>query len=185
MSKRYLPVAAVLACLSLASATAFATDDPPQSPPAGPPPAATQPTSAAPTAPAPTPTACVDTTRPRTTVVTSSRNAQRLHVLRGTAADKGCSSSSVALVSVSVALKHGTRCRYLARSARFSRKGTTCKKPRWLSAHGTATWSLRLPKRLAHGSYQVLTRAVDSAGNVERAHARRLAIRRTRSTNTK
>jgi hypothetical protein len=181
MSKRYIPVAAVLACLSLASATAFATDDPPQSPP----PAGTPPTSAVPTPSGPIPIACVDTARPRTRVVTSSRRAQRLHVLRGTATDEGCSDSSVALVSVSVALKHGNRCRYLARSSRFSRKSTTCKRPRWLSAHGTATWSVRLPRRMAHGSYQVLTRAVDSVGNVERAHARRLAIRRTRSTNTK
>jgi hypothetical protein len=104
--------------------------------------------------------------------------------LRGTATDTGCTpGGSVALVSVSVALKHGKQCRYLVRGTRLSRSGT-CKTPRFVSAKGTSNWQLKLPRRLPHGTYQVLTRAVDSAGNVERAHARRLAIRQTHS-NTK
>jgi len=182
MTKRYIPIAAVCACLSLASTAAFATDDPP---PQQPPPGGTTDQPASTQTPATTPAGCVDTTRPRTKVVTNSRAAAKRHVLRGTASDKGCTGSFVANVQVSVALKHGKRCRFLARGSHLARKGKSCKRPRFLSAHGTATWSLRLPKRMAAGSYQILTRAVDSAGNVERAHARRLAIRRSRSTKTR
>jgi hypothetical protein len=111
---------------------------------------------------------------------TSSRAAALRHLLRGTSSDQGCSGSKVALVSVSIALKQGKQCRFITHSARLTRKGA-CKRPRWLSAKGTGHWSLRLPKRMPAGRYQVLTRAVDSAGNVERAHARRLAIRRSHS----
>jgi hypothetical protein len=182
MIKRYIPGLAVLACLSVAGTPALATDDPPQSPPAAtspaqPAPADTGPATGAPTVQGPAP--CADLIRPRSRVLTSSRTAARLHVLRGTALDSGCSGSSVGLVTVSVALKHGQRCRFLTRRGHLSRT-SSCKRPSWLSATGTKRWSLRLPRRLPHGSYQVLTRAVDSAGNVERAHARRLAVRRPR-----
>jgi hypothetical protein len=184
MTKRYIPVLAVLACLSVAGGPAFATDDPPQSPPA----TDTTPTTAAPdttpASPGTTPAACVDTTRPRSRVLTSSRAAVRSHALRGTAVDAGCKGGSVALVTVSIALKHGKHCQYLTRSARLGRS-STCKSPRWLSATGTKHWRLSLPRHMQNGSYQILTRAVDSAGNVERAHARRLAIRQPRSTTTK
>ena len=192
MTKRYIPILALVACLSVAGGPAFATDDPPQAPPA----TDTTPAPGTPAAPAPgqaapgqtAPVSCVDTTRPRTRVLTSSRTAARSHTLRGTATDAGATGAgcrtagSVALVSVSIALKHGTHCKYLTRKARLSRSGT-CKSPRWLSATGTKRWVLRLPRRIPHGKYQILTRAVDSAGNVERAHARRLAIRQPRSTN--
>jgi hypothetical protein len=167
MSKRFLPTAALLGCLALASTPAFATDEPPP---------VTTPAQPA----QPAPAACVDTTRPTTRVLTSARSAVKQHVLHGTAEDQGCPTSFVAAVSVSVEFKHGKQCQFLGRGARISRKSASCSRPHWLSAHGTATWSLRLPKRLPAGSYQVLTRAVDSAGNVERAHARRLAIRRSR-----
>jgi hypothetical protein len=82
---------------------------------------------------------------------------------------------------VSIALKQGSKCRFLMRTARLSRGGT-CAEPRWLTATGLKRWRLEIPRRLPHGTYQILTRAVDSAGNVERAHARRLAVRQPRST---
>ena len=180
MTNRYIPVVAVLACLSVAGPPAFATDDPPQPPP---PPTDTSPATDSPAQA--TPPACVDTSRPRTRVMSSSRSAVRTHMLRGTATDTGCTpGGSVALVSVSIALKQGKQCKYLTRSARLSRSGT-CKTPRFVSAKGTKNWQLKLPRRLPHGSYQILTRAVDSAGNVERAHARRLAIRQPRSSKKK
>jgi hypothetical protein len=105
-------------------------------------------------------------------------------VLRGSAADAGCSGSSVALVTVAIAVKHGQKCRFVTRKARLSRS-TSCSHPHWLAATGTKRWHLTLPHALGHGSYQVLTRAVDSAGNVERAHARRLAISQPRSSKKK
>jgi hypothetical protein len=177
MTKRPISIAAVVACLSFAASPALATDDPPP---------ATAPPATAPAAPvtAPaSPPACVDLTRPRSHVGSSARVAERSHKLRGTALDSGCDNSSIALVSVSISLRHGKKCRYVARGARLT-KATRCK-AHWVSASGTRAWSLRLPKRMPHGSYQILTRAVDAAGNVERAHARRLAISRPRSKSTK
>jgi hypothetical protein len=184
--KRYIPIAAVVACLSAAGTPALATDEPPPSTPptAGTAPPATTPPAATTAPAATTPAACVDLTRPTSRVVSSSRSAVKRHVLRGSAGDQGCTGSSVALVTVSIFARHGTRCQYLTPSGRLSRK-SNCSRPRWLAAKGTKHWSLRLPKRMPHGSYQVLTRAVDSAGNVERAHARRLAISRSRSTTKK
>jgi hypothetical protein len=184
-SRTLFPVVAVLACLAVGGAPALATDDPPQNPPQGQSPPGQAPGSGAPgTAPGTTPGSpgapsaggCADRTRPRTRVVTTSRLAVKKHLLRGTASDKGCAGSNVALVSVSIARKQGSHCQYLSKKAKLSR-ATTCKRPRWMSATGTKAWRVRLPRRLPRGSYQVLTRAVDSAGNVERAHARRLAIR--------
>jgi hypothetical protein len=169
MTKRYIPIAAVL-CLAFAGTPAFATDDPP---PASPP-TATAPAPAAPGAPG-----CTDLRRPRTRVSTSSAVASRRHILRGSASDSGCTGSSVALVTVAVELRHGKKCQFLKTNGRLGKQGS-CSRTGWLAAKGTKNWSLRLPKRLRKGSYQILTRAVDAAGNVERAHARRLAISRPR-----
>jgi hypothetical protein len=182
MFKRYIPVAALAACLLSASAPAFATDDPP---PASPPPA-TAPAAPAAPEPAATPTApgCSDLTKPRSRVATTSRTASRRHMLRGTALDGGCTGSSVALVTVAVELRHGKKCQFLKANGKLSKAGS-CSRTSWLAAKGTKQWSLRLPKTLKRGSYQILTRAVDAAGNVERAHARRLAISRPPSTKTK
>jgi hypothetical protein len=176
MSKRYVPTALTLACLAFAGAPAFATDEPPPAiPPATTP---TAPPVVAPTAPGSTgPAACVDTTRPATHLKSTSRSTSKNHVLRGTAADKGCSTSFVARIQVSLSHRVGKKCKFLTRTSRLTRKSSSCAKPHWLGASGTATWSLRIPKRLPHGTYEVSTRAVDSAGNVERTHARRLALR--------
>src|SRR3954454_9801321 len=161
MIKRYIPVAALAACLLSASAPAFATDDPP---PASPPPATAPAPAATPTAPG-----CSDLTKPRSRVATTSRTASRRHMLRGTALDGGCTGSSVALVTVAVELRHGKKCQFLKANGKLSKAGS-CSRTGWLAAKGTKQWSLRLPKTLKRGSYQILTRAVDAAGNVERAH---------------
>jgi hypothetical protein len=174
MTKRYIPVLAAIACLSVAGGPAFATDDPSPAPPQAQPPAATAPTDDAPAATAPA--GCVDTKGPNTRVRSSSRGAGRSHMLRGSATDAGCQANSVALVSVSVALKHGKRCQFLTKKGKLSR-ASSCAKPHFLTAVGTKNWRVNLPRRMKRGTYQILTRAVDSAGNVERAHAQRLAIR--------
>ena len=180
MTIRYIPVLAAFACLSVVGAPAFATDEPP--PPA-------PPTDVAPATDTPqdqpAPAGCVDTSRPITSVKSNSSVVSRTRMLRGTAVDTGCApGGKVALVSVSIALKQGKQCKYVTRSARLGPK-SKCSTPRFLSAKGTTKWQLKLPKRLPKGSYQVLTRAVDSAGNVERAHARRLAIRQPHSSTKK
>lgn len=177
MNKCFIPFAAVLACLASAGPS-FATDDPPPaSPPAGTNPPVSSPAPETAPAPQPAPVAgCQDVTRPRTRITTSPRTAVRRHVVRGIATDKGCASGFVARVQISISHKSGKRCRFVTASARLSKKRSSCTKPHWLTAAGTATWSKRLPKKLAHGTYRVLTRAVDSAGNVERAHARLFRI---------
>ncbi|HEX4733058.1 MAG TPA: hypothetical protein VH247_01490 [Thermoleophilaceae bacterium] len=176
MNKPLITIAAALACLAFAGPPALATDEPPPSAPPSIAPVA----DGTPTAPATPGSGCVDTTRPTTRLKSTSRTASKRHVLRGTATDKGCSTSFIARIQVSIARRHGKRCQFVTRAARLSRKSSSCSKPHWLTAAGTASWSLRIPKRLPKGSYQVSTRAVDSAGNVERAHARRLALRRSR-----
>src|SRR4051812_12432277 len=111
MNKRHIAALGVLACLATASAPALATDEPPpSSPPAG------QPQTSPPQDVTPAiegPSGCADVTRPRSRMQTSSRAAALRHMLRGTASDKGCSGSKVALVSVSIALKQGKHCRFV------------------------------------------------------------------------
>jgi hypothetical protein len=97
-------------------------------------------------------------------------------MLRGSASDVGCQTNSLALVSVAIELKHGKRCQFLTRKRKLSRS-VSCTKPQYLTAVGTKSWRVSLPRHMKRGTYQILTRAVDSAGNVERAHAQRLAIR--------
>jgi predicted phage tail protein len=99
--------------------------------------------------------------------------------VRGTATDEGCANGFVARVQISISHKAGKRCQFVTAAARLSKK-KSCSKPHWLTAAGTATWSKRIPKRLARGTYRLLTRAVDSAGNVERAHARLFRIPSTK-----
>jgi hypothetical protein len=184
MHKRYMPIAGLAACLALSATPALATDDPPPAttPPAATTPAATAP-AAGPTAP-PAGPACVDLTRPRTRLATSSSVASKKHILRGSALDSGCSTSAVATVMVAVEKQQGKRCQFLRSNGRFSKK-SSCSRRTWIVARGTKQWNLRLPSRLPTGKYQILTRAADAAGNVERAHARRLAISRPHSKKTK
>jgi hypothetical protein len=77
----------------------------------------------------------------------------------------GCAgvADAVARVEVAVSRRSGKRCRFLSARGRLGAR-RSCAKPPFLSATGTRTWSLRLPARLAHGTYLVRVRAVDAAG---------------------
>ncbi|MEA2473771.1 MAG: hypothetical protein QOE06_1686 [Thermoleophilaceae bacterium] len=87
--------------------------------------------------------------------------------VRGTARDRGCA-GAVARVTVAVARRTGGGgCRYLQASGRFGR-GTSCRRPTYVAAAGTAVWSLRSARPLARGTYVVRSRAIDAVGNVER-----------------
>jgi hypothetical protein len=146
------------------AATAFATDSPP-------------PTALA---PAPSDTAiqgvlnkCTDATRPHSAITAkAAKTASHTRMLRGTARDTGC---GVALVTISVAKKHGKQCRFLKTNGRLGKK-STCLHQRWLTAAGTKTWRVPLD-RLRRGTYRVRIRAVDFAGNIEHSHGRRLKLR--------
>lgn len=105
------------------------------------------------------------------------RERLRLH---GTAVDRGCHNAKagvsvagrVAAVQVAVGRSVGRRCAFLLRSGSFTR-ARSCRRPKYLRAKGTASWSLSLPRALPDGRYRLWTRALDSHGNTERARTRR------------
>lgn len=82
--------------------------------------------------------------------------------VRGRAIDAGC--AGVRRVSVAVARVRGRRCAFLRPDGRLG-KQRPCSRPTFLRAKGRFGWVLRLPSRLAPGTYVVLARAVDRAGN--------------------
>lgn len=128
---------------------------------------------------------CADARRPRSVL---SRKRSRLRanriLLRGTASDRGCAGSTTARkragevtkVSVAVARKAGTRCRFLSARGRFG-AARSCAKPVYLRAKGTRSWRLELKGRFPAGSYRVTVRARDAAGNRERARTTTLRLR--------
>jgi hypothetical protein len=73
-------------------------------------------------------------------------------------------------VSVAIERKVGKRCQHVLRNGSLGKAGA-CSHV-WLPAKGKASWSLHLRHKLPRGSYMVSTRAVDSAGNVERRSRR-------------
>ena len=166
MTHRILRVlSSTLVVGALAATPALATDDPP---------AALQPAPPL-SALAPVLGKCSDSTRPSSSFgAKAARNALKSHVLRGTSRDLGC---GVAMVTVSFARQKGRLCQFVTPKRKLSRP-TRCS-GHWLVATGTTRWRMELPKRLAHGSYVVRTRAIDFAGNVEgrQAHGRRLRVR--------
>jgi hypothetical protein len=122
------------------------------------------------------PGACTDQSPPTSGYTSkAAKRAKRTHVLKGTARDVGC---GVDRVEVSVARKVGKRCKYLTSASRVSRRASSCGRPAaWMMATGTTKWSLKLPKKLARGTYVLRTRATDFAGNVQHLRSKRLRIR--------
>jgi hypothetical protein len=98
--------------------------------------------------------------------------------LRGTANGLRC---PVAKVRVAVGRKIGKRCRYLQPDGRFG-KTVRCTKTSYLTTKGTKRWSITKRVRLPKGSYLVWSRAIDTAGNIERKANRRNLVKRRVST---
>ncbi|HVF76729.1 MAG TPA: hypothetical protein VNA28_00405 [Solirubrobacteraceae bacterium] len=130
---------------------------------------------------------CADAKAPRSVLSRkrSSLRADRI-LLRGTASDRGCSASvttrkrpgAVSKVSVAVARKTGTRCRFLSTRGRVG-KARACSKPVYLRATGTKSWRLQLKGSFPSGAYRVSVRARDAAGNIERVQTATLRRRST------
>jgi len=130
---------------------------------------------------------CADGQRPRS-VLSRKRSSLRSGriLLRGSASDRGCAATTatrkrpgaVRKVSVAVARKAGTRCRFFSKRGKLG-KARSCAKPVYLRATGTKSWRLRLTGRFATGSYRVTVRARDAAGNNERVKTATLRLRRT------
>jgi hypothetical protein len=82
-------------------------------------------------------------------------------------------------VYVSVAKVRGRHgCRFLAKNGRLDRMHG-CRKPVLFRMHGRTRWHLRLRARLPHGTYRVVVRAYDGAGNKERPARGRNMVRLT------
>jgi hypothetical protein len=94
--------------------------------------------------------------------------------LRGTARGSGC---AISQVRVAIGRKTGSRCRFLRESGRFGAP-RSCLRTQYLRARGTRRWSLTKRVRLPRGSYLVWSRAIDSAGTIERKAQRRNLLRR-------
>lgn len=85
--------------------------------------------------------------------------------LRGSAKPgSGCTLRSV---SVAIGRKTGKRCRYLRANGTFGPK-VSCLRTKYLRAKGKSTWRFDKKVKLPRGSYLVWSRAVNSAGAVER-----------------
>ncbi|CAA9472478.1 MAG: hypothetical protein AVDCRST_MAG67-297 [uncultured Solirubrobacteraceae bacterium] len=131
---------------------------------------------------------CADASRPRSVL---SRKRSRLRsdriLLRGTASDRGCAASSttrkragsVSKVSVAVAREAGKTCRFLSKRGRLG-EARACSKPVYLRAKGTKSWRLELKGSFGTGTYRVLVRARDGAGNRERVKTTTLRLRSAR-----
>ncbi len=119
---------------------------------------------------------CADAKAPRA-VLSRARTTLRSTriVVRGTASDRGCAATpatrarpgALRRVSVAVALRAGTRCRFLSRSGKLG-GARSCRSPRFVTARGTSPWRLDLRGRFRKGAYVVTVRAVDTAGNRQR-----------------
>ncbi len=85
--------------------------------------------------------------------------------LRGTATPgAGCTLRSV---SVAIGRRTGSRCRFLRADGTFGAT-VSCARTRYLRATGTARWRLDKKVRLPRGAYVVWSRAVNSAGQIEK-----------------
>lgn len=132
--------------------------------------------------------ACTDRKRPRA-VFSRKRSAisTRRIMLRGTASDRGCKADAktskragaIRRVSVAVALKSGTRCRFLSRRGRLS-DARSCRKPSYITARGKKRWRLELRGSFRPGTYAVRIRPTDAVGNRGAAKTATLRLRADR-----
>ncbi|MDB5297716.1 MAG: hypothetical protein JWO31_3699 [Phycisphaerales bacterium] len=118
--------------------------------------------------------ACVDTKRP-TTALQSTKKTKNTATIRGTATDAGCvatrakgsTKGAVARVQVSVSLKVGKKCRFLADSGKLT-KAVKCGAPLSVIAKGRGSWSLKFGTRAPKGRYTVRAVSIDAAGNLSK-----------------
>ena len=115
---------------------------------------------------------------PRSSISRSGVRATSRRVsLSGRTVDLACRGNSqrgrVRSVEVGVALRVGSRCRWVKRNRALARPGS-CRKPVWRRARtgplraGKVPWTARVPARLPRGTYLARVRATDTGGAVER-----------------
>jgi hypothetical protein len=115
---------------------------------------------------------CADRVAPRSVVRGHARVRHGRLLLRGTARDRGCR-ARVARVTVTVGKRVARgHCRYLGANGRLGQRRRCLRGAPQLLARGRARWKLNVRARLPRGRYVLLVRAVDTAGNTERARRR-------------
>jgi len=128
----------------------------------------------------PSRTVCADTAAPASSLAVLRAAAGRLPAT-GTARDAGCAATAskraragrVARVSLAISRRVAGGCRYVtARGALTAVK--PCDAPLALIARGAKSW--RVAARAPRGTYRVRWQAIDSSGNLERAHVRALRV---------
>jgi hypothetical protein len=119
---------------------------------------------------------------------TSKLNKRRVRVThkaigaRGSSKDTGCKGNArakiagvkgrVKAVYVTVArVRGGGGCRFLQRDGKFTKR-RSCRRGVLLPAKGTKKWTFSFKKRLPRGSYRLVVRAKDRAGNKEKPSRR-------------
>jgi hypothetical protein len=119
---------------------------------------------------------CLDRLAPLSRVrgrIRATRSGVRLG---GVSVDRGCISGragrrttrSLRLVRVAIGRRlAGQRCRFLRGNGTFG-PAVRCTRTSYLSASGTARWSLSVKGRLPRGRYVVWVRGLDLFGNIER-----------------
>ena len=115
---------------------------------------------------------CHDDVPPRTRFTVHAVRASRRGGLRlaGRTSDRGCGaggSGRVTRVEVSVARIGARTCRFLTPAGTLGAP-SSCRRPRYVAARGTRSWTLRVTHSLPAGRYLARARAVDAQGNVER-----------------
>jgi hypothetical protein len=68
---------------------------------------------------------------------------------------------------VSLALVHGTSCRFLTSRGTLT-QGRRCRRPVLIRTRGTTRWRLHVRGSLPPGRYRLVARGIDAAGNKER-----------------
>lgn len=136
----------------------------PQPPPPAEAPPAVSPPAVQPPPSRPAPNGEPDTDMRR---IPRSIAARRLTSFSGTASDP----DGIRQVQIALVRRAGSACHLLrSRDARFQRRrrGRGGCPRRWLTASGTTSWRYRLRRSLPPGTYDVVSRAIDSRGLAER-----------------
>jgi hypothetical protein len=123
---------------------------------------------------------CNDRLAPRSVIRGRPRLRRGRLVLHGVARDRGCR-NRVARVTVTVGRRVARgRCRFIDARGHLGRPRHCLRGAPQLLARGRAHWTLRVRARLPRGRYVLLVRAVDTAGNTERARRRGANVARLR-----
>ncbi len=119
---------------------------------------------------------CTDRIAPHAVASGSHKRRGRTLRLRGRASDKGCGAKGrgrVVRVTITV-LRHTSkrRCVFVAPSGHLG-SARACRSPIQLLAKGAAHWRFSKKLHVKRGTYTVLVRAFDAAGNGQRTKRRR------------